>query len=127
MDLDAVISGLRQKLQTMKSSTTPAAPAPTVSTDHQDEQMPKKDFQHVLKRFSSEHSAAELQSNDANNEKSKQEIPLKKTYSQDIQIVDGKEEFRICFDEPKAPAAGVVQQPLQKRLPDVSYQGHFIP
>ena len=84
----------------------------------------QRDFQHVLKRFSSEH---ELQTNDANNEKSKQKIPLKKTYSQDIQIVDGKEEFRICFDEPKAPAVGVVQQPLQKRLPDVSHQGHFIP
>ena len=53
VDLDIAISGLRQKLETMKNTVGTGA---TADQQQQDlEQMPKRDFQHVLKRFSSEH------------------------------------------------------------------------
>ena len=91
MDLDTAISGLRQKLETMKSMET----GEVVGDDKNVViEAKKKDFQQVLRSFSNDAST---------NGQSKHKISAKKTYSskaeEPIKIVDGKEEFSIYFDD----------------------------
>jgi hypothetical protein len=103
--MDDVISGLRQKLQSLKKAQNmQTTEEPKIMVEPNSGQ-----FKSVLRKFSSIEVEVNPSSSSSSSEKEKIKQKLPKVGENQIKRVDGMEEFNITFDEQKKPVVQTLE------------------